>query len=39
MMARKESGFKAVFLLLMLSVGLYLTNKQLWAGVKGKKLH
>jgi len=39
MMARKESGFKAVLLLLMLSVGLYFTNKKLWAGVKGKRFH
>ena len=39
MMARKESGFKAVLLLALLSVLLYLTNKKLWAGVKGKKLH
>ena len=38
MMVRKESGFKAVLLLGLLSVLLYLTNKRLWAGVKGKKL-
>jgi len=37
MMVRKESGFKAVLLLSLLSVLLYLTNKRLWAGVKGKK--
>ena len=37
MMVRKESGFKAVLLLALLSVLLYLTNKRLWAGVKGKK--
>ena len=37
MMVRKESGFKAVLLLGLLSVLLYLTNKRLWAGVKGKK--
>lgn len=37
MMARKEAGFKAVFFLTILSVLLYLTNKKLWAGVKGKK--
>ncbi len=37
MMVRKESGFKAVLLLTLLSVLLYLTNKRLWAGVKGKK--
>jgi ubiquinol-cytochrome c reductase cytochrome c1 subunit len=38
MMVRKESGFKAVLLLALLSVMLYLTNKRLWSGVKGKKL-
>jgi ubiquinol-cytochrome c reductase cytochrome c1 subunit len=37
MMVRKESGFKAVLLLGLLSVLLYLTNKRLWSGVKGKK--
>ena len=37
MMVRKESGFKAVLLLGLLSVLLYLTNTRLWAGVKGKK--
>ncbi|MBC7479137.1 MAG: cytochrome c1 [Pseudorhodobacter sp.] len=37
MMARKESGFKAVLLLGLLSVMLYLTNKRIWANVKGKK--
>ena len=37
MMVRKESGFKAVLLLGLLSVLLYLTNKQLWSKVKGKK--
>jgi ubiquinol-cytochrome c reductase cytochrome c1 subunit len=39
MMARKEMGFKAVLLLILLGSLLYLTNKRLWAGVKGKKLH
>jgi ubiquinol-cytochrome c reductase cytochrome c1 subunit len=39
MMVRKESGFKAVLILGLLSVLLYLTNKRIWAGVKGKKLH
>ena len=40
MMVRKESGFKAVLLLGLLSVLLYLTNKRLWAKVKGpKKAH
>ena len=38
LMDRKESGFKAVLLLGLLSVLLYLTNKRLWAKVKGKKL-
>ena len=38
LMVRKETGFKAVLLLGMLSVLLYLTNKRLWAGIKGKKL-
>jgi len=37
MMVRKQSGFKAVILLGLLSVMLYLTNKKLWAGVKSKK--
>ena len=40
MMVRKESGFKAVLPLGLLSVLLYLTNKRLWAKVKGpKKAH
>ncbi|MDC3067680.1 cytochrome c1 [Paracoccaceae bacterium] len=34
---RKETGFKAVLLLLLLSVLLYLTNKKLWAPFKNKK--
>ena len=37
MMVRKESGFKAVLLLALLSALLYLTNKRLWSGIKGKK--
>lgn len=37
MMARKDSGFKAVLFLIVLSSLLYLTNKRLWSGVKGKK--
>jgi ubiquinol-cytochrome c reductase cytochrome c1 subunit len=37
MMARKETGFLAVLFLGLLSVLLYLTNKRIWAGVKGKK--
>lgn len=38
LMARKETGFKAVVFLILLSGLLYLTNKRIWAGVKGKKL-
>lgn len=38
LMARKETGFKAVVFLIILSTLLYLTNKKLWAGIKGKKL-
>jgi ubiquinol-cytochrome c reductase cytochrome c1 subunit len=37
LVARKEAGFTAVLFLAVLSVLLYLTNKRLWAGVKGKK--
>lgn len=37
MMARKEAGFVGVLFLGLLSVLLYLTNKRLWAGIKGKK--
>jgi len=37
MMARKQAGFVGVFFLTILSVLLYLTNKRLWAPVKGKK--
>ena len=39
LMARKEAGFKAVIFLIVLSTLLYLTNKRLWAGIKGKKAH
>lgn len=35
--ARKETGFIAVLFLSLLSVLLYLTNKKLWAPVKGKE--
>ena len=35
--ARKEAGFKGVLFLVVLASLLYLTNKRLWAGVKGKK--
>ena len=38
MMERKASGFKAVLMLIVLASLLYLTNKRLWAGVKGRKL-
>lgn len=37
LMARKEVGFKAVVFLILLSTLLYLTNKRIWSGVKGKK--
>jgi len=36
MMARKQAGFVGVVFLSVLSVLLYLTNKRLWAPVKGK---
>lgn len=37
MMARKQAGFTAVVFLTVLSVLLYLTNKRVWASVKGDK--
>ena len=37
MMARKQAGFVGVLFLTILSVLLYLTNKRIWAPVKGKK--
>lgn len=37
MMARKQAGFVGVLFLTILSVLLYLTNKRIWATVKGKK--
>jgi len=37
MMARKQTGVVAVLFLGLLSVLLYLTNKRIWANVKGKK--
>jgi ubiquinol-cytochrome c reductase cytochrome c1 subunit len=37
LVARKQAGFVAVTFLVLLSVLLYLTNKKLWAPVKGKK--
>ncbi len=39
MMARKQAGFVGVVFLTLLSVLLYLTNKRIWAPVKGKKKH
>ncbi|TCL01377.1 ubiquinol-cytochrome c reductase cytochrome c1 subunit [Shimia isoporae] len=38
MMARKQAGFVGVLFLSILTVLLYLTNKKLWAPIKGKKL-
>lgn len=38
MMARKNVGLTAVLFLGILSVLLYLTNKRLWAGIKGRKI-
>ncbi len=37
MMARKQAGFVGVLMLVVLTSLLYLTNKRLWAPVKGKK--
>jgi ubiquinol-cytochrome c reductase cytochrome c1 subunit len=37
MMARKHLGFMSVFFLGFLAVLLYLTNKRIWAPVKGRK--
>lgn len=37
--ARKQAGLTAVIFLTVLATLLYLTNKRLWAGVKGKKRH
>jgi ubiquinol-cytochrome c reductase cytochrome c1 subunit len=37
MMARKQAGLLGVVFLTVLSVLLYLTNKRIWAGIKGKK--
>jgi len=36
LMDRKRAGFISVLFLLLLSTLLYLTNKRIWAGVKGK---
>ncbi len=37
LLARKEAGFRAVLFLIVLASLLYLTNKRIWSGVKGKK--
>jgi ubiquinol-cytochrome c reductase cytochrome c1 subunit len=37
MMARKQAGLTSVIFLAVLAVLLYLTNKRLWAGIKGRK--
>ena len=37
LMDRKSAGFISVIFLLVLSTLLYLTNKRIWAGLKGKK--
>jgi len=37
MMARKQAGFIGVLMLTILSVLLYLTNKRIWAPIKGRK--
>lgn len=39
LMDRKNAGFVSVLFLALLATLLYLTNKRLWAGVKGKKAH
>jgi ubiquinol-cytochrome c reductase cytochrome c1 subunit len=39
LMDRKNAGFVSVLFLVLLSTLLYLTNKRIWAGVKGKKAH
>ena len=36
MMDRKQMGFTAILMLVLLSVLLYLTNKRIWAPVKRK---
>ncbi|WP_128516196.1 cytochrome c1 [Tabrizicola thermarum] len=38
LMDRKKAGFVSVIFLLVLSTLLYLTNKRLWAGIKGRKV-
>lgn len=39
LVARKQAGFAGVLFLTVLSVLLYLTNKRIWAPVKGRKDH
>lgn len=39
LMARKYAGLTGVLFLTVLSVLLYLTNKRLWAPIKGRKRH
>lgn len=39
LMDRKNAGFVSVIFLILLSTLLYLTNKRIWAGVKGRKAH
>jgi ubiquinol-cytochrome c reductase cytochrome c1 subunit len=38
LMDRRNAGFVSVIFLLVLATLLYLTNKRIWAGIKGKKL-
>jgi ubiquinol-cytochrome c reductase cytochrome c1 subunit len=37
LMDRRNAGFVSVIFLVVLATLLYLTNKRLWAGIKGKK--
>jgi ubiquinol-cytochrome c reductase cytochrome c1 subunit len=39
LMDRKNAGFVSVIFLAFLATLLFLTNKRIWAGVKGKKKH
>ena len=39
MMARKQAGFIGVLMLTLLASLLFLTNKKLWAPIKGKEFH
>ena len=39
MMARKQAGFVGVLMMVVLASLLFLTNKKLWAPVKGKKFN